>query len=166
MTVAGSAYLAACGDDDDKEAPKTGASSSSSGGGGDAKFNVGAPRSDESAAALQERYHGKHLKELPTQKDGPKQGGVFRRSGNLPPSWDPAGPSGGTIALNSFGHNQLIAFQVGDFQNNPHYWTLAPDIAKSWEQADPLTYTFRLEDRKSTRLNSSHIQKSRMPSSA
>ena len=39
-------------------------------------------------------------------------------------------------------------------------------VGMSWKPTDGTTYVVEQEDRKSTRLNSSHIQKSRMPSSA
>ena len=73
------------------------------------------------------------------------------------------------------GYERLLRYDVNDPSK------LVADLAKSWKvSADGLTYTFELkpnlkfasgnpltaEDRKSTRLNSSHIPLSRMPSSA
>ena len=45
-------------------------------------------------------------------------------------------------------------------------WIPAPDRGFTAESSDGYKVTISTSDRKSTRLNSSHIQKSRMPSSA
>ena len=45
----------------------------------------------------------------------------------------------------------------------PEYATFGVELEPEWARESPYTY---IGDRKSTRLNSSHIQKSRMPSSA
>ena len=44
--------------------------------------------------------------------------------------------------------------------------SIEPQLATKWTTTDPNTWVFTLRDRKSTRLNSSHSQQSRMPSSA
>ena len=62
----------------------------------------------------------------------------------------------------------LIAYEYREnrYGNGMHYLELHPINDRGrMEAAMPVTYEF-MEDRKSTRLNSSHIEESRMPSSA
>lgn len=99
----------------------------------------------ETVEDLRERFHGRHLKDLPGQKDGPKYGGTYRRRGNLPISWDFASPQGALLASYAFFHNALIAFAAGDFVPNHNLWTIEGDMAQKWEQPDTKTFTFKLQ---------------------
>ena len=93
----------------------------------------------------------------------PRRGGILLAAiAAEPPSLDPHQES-------TFANIQLVApFYSLLLQFDPfNFPKIIGDVATEWKVApDGRTYTFKIRDRKSTRLNSSHIQKSRMPSSA
>ena len=102
---------------------------------------------------------------LPAEAQTPKRGGTLRVS------------YGNEIANLDFhtapGYEMMwVAMNVGcGLVNITPDGKFVGDAAESWTiSPDGLDYVFKLRknvlDRKSTRLNSSHIQKSRMPSSA
>ena len=123
---------------------------STSGSGGTAPSSAGGAASTkpltgkETVEELRERFHGRELRNLPGQKDGPKSGGVYRRRSNLPISWDFVSPQGALLASYAFFHNALITFAAGDYVPNHNQWTIEGDLAQKWEQPDDKTFTFRL----------------------
>ncbi len=145
------ALAVACGGSDKKESSSTSSGSSgaastsgttSSGAGGAASTKPLTGK--ETLEELRERFHGRQLRTLPGQKDGPKYGGVYRRRNNLPISWDFASPQGALMASHAFMHNALITFAAGDFVPNHNQWTIEGDMAAKWEQPDDKTFTFKL----------------------
>ena len=65
-----------------------------------------------------------------------------------------------------------VPYEISPANSNPvrmneRFWEALDLIVRAWTANDgPVSHEGRFLDRKSTRLNSSHIQKSRMPSSA
>ena len=68
-------------------------------------------------------------------------------------------PNGSLWVIGSY-HN---IFRLGAMLQDMGFWILNDVV---WRKANPMPNFKGTRDRKSTRLNSSHIQKSRMPSSA
>ena len=117
----------------------------------------------------------------------PRPGGILRVRGWDPPHFDPhLTRNFMTMTTLSFVYSKLLRHKVGAGVP-PGSFAVEPDLAERWEQPDDTTYIFHLRkgvrwhnkppvngreltaedvDRKSTRLNSSHSAKSRMPSSA
>ena len=71
-------------------------------------------------------------------------------------------PISGSFILAANHHNYLDGVVLGVAVPRPIAFLVMPRVFR----ATPLHPPFHRRDRKSTRLNSSHIQKSRMPSSA
>lgn len=83
------------------------------------------------------------VRNLPGWQQGRKYGGVHRFATTTPLTWDPTGPS-----VIPIGHhmNGIVAYRMGDHAANNKF-EMDPDLATSWEQPDPLTFTFRLDPR-------------------
>ncbi|MGH2587695.1 MAG: ABC transporter substrate-binding protein [Dehalococcoidia bacterium] len=150
------AFLAACGGDDktsdsgssaQQAGGTSGAGSSGTVGGGgvalDAKTEPVTGK--ESIEELRERFHGRNLKQLPGQANGPKYGGTLRWPSNVPTTWDLAGPAASTLASWAMFHNKLVDFEMGDLSENLNLLKLTTDLAQSWEQPDSQTFTFKLQ---------------------
>jgi peptide/nickel transport system substrate-binding protein len=150
----GAAFLAACGGDKDEGSGSSGSAPQTSSGGGtaaapgtqqvflDAKSKPVTGK--EKVEELRERFHPRHLKQLPGQKNGPKNGGTLRFASNVPVSWDLAGPAASLLASYRIFHNGLVSFEMGDLSENLNLVKVEPDLAQSWEQPDKSTYTFKL----------------------
>jgi peptide/nickel transport system substrate-binding protein len=150
LTLGGTAaFVAACGggksEDKGATAQQGGAAGTGTGQGGvflDAKSKPVTGK--ETIEELRERFHPRHLKQLPGQKNGPKYGGTLRWASNVPVSWDLAGPAASLLASFRVFHNGLISFEMGDLSENLNLVKMEPDLAESWEQPDKQTYTFKL----------------------
>jgi peptide/nickel transport system substrate-binding protein len=147
------AFLAACGGDkasDSGGAAQTSAGTSGSGGSGSVGGGVALDAKTkpvtgkESIEELRERFHGRNLKQLPGQANGPKYGGTLRWPSNVPTTWDLAGPAASTLASWAMFHNKLVDFEMGDLSENLNLLKLTSDLAQSWEQPDAQTFTFKL----------------------
>jgi peptide/nickel transport system substrate-binding protein len=135
-------YALACSGSEEKQETSTGGSSAAGGG----STSKSAPLTGrETVEELRERFHGRELKALPGQQNGPKYGGVYRRRSNLPITWDFTAPQGALLASYAFFHNALITFAAGDFVPNHNQWTIEGDMAQKWEQPDGTTFTFKLQ---------------------
>jgi peptide/nickel transport system substrate-binding protein len=156
--LGGAAFIAACGGSDKKSDSGGGTSqgsagtTTSGGGGGQATTQVfldakSKPVSGkEKVEELRERFHPRNLKQLAGQKNGPKNGGTLRWSSNVPVSWDLAGPAASLLASWAIFHNGLITFEMGDQSENLNLVKMQGDLAKSWEQPDKSTLTFKLNE--------------------
>lgn len=131
------AAITACSGDKDGGA--------SGGSGATSSFNAGRPQDGESVTDLRERYHGKHLKELPGQKDGPRYGGTYHVSDNVPVTWDLTSAGASPLASWAYFHNPLISFEMGDFAENANLWNLEACLAQKWERPSPDSMTIRLQ---------------------
>src|SRR5262249_34227394 len=96
------------------------------------------------AAELFRQYNGNRLAQLPGHQNGPKFGATLRYPHNVPPTWDPTAVNG--VAVTSHAgrfFNTLITTDFTDFTNHSRM-VITPDMADSWEQPDPLSFTFHL----------------------
>lgn len=75
----------------------------------------------------------------------PKQGGTLRIPANAdPPTLDPHLSSAAqTYNFVNFIYSRLLTFDTSE-ASTPYSFQLTGDLAESWEQPDPLTYTFKL----------------------
>ncbi|MGD9740956.1 MAG: ABC transporter substrate-binding protein, partial [Bauldia sp.] len=149
----GAAFIAACGGDESESesgSQQTAPADRSAGAAapGSVSVNLDAKSKPvsgkESIEELRERFHPQNLKHLPGQKDGPKNGGTLRWSSNPPVSWDLAGPAASLLASYAVFHNGLVSFEMGDMSENLNLVKTQGDLAQSWEQADTMTLTFKL----------------------
>jgi len=136
--AAAATSLLACGSDDGGGGKSAGSS-----------FNTGAISDKDSADALADRFHAKHLRELSGQKSGPKYGGIHKRPHDLPPSWDLTSPAAVTLGFYGFAHNTLMAMEVSDFAKDLHKWNLEPMLAKSWNEPGQPRWSFASTTRRS-----------------
>lgn len=153
--LGGAAFIAACGGGDKKtdSGASQGTTGTTTGGQGgqtstqvflDAKSKPVTGK--EKVEELRERFHPRNLKQLPGQKNGPKYGGTLRWSSNVPITWDLAGPSASLLASWAMFHNNLVTFEMSDLSDNLNLVKMQGDLAKSWEQPDKTTLTFKLHE--------------------
>lgn len=135
--IAGASLLACSDDGDDK-------------GGGSAigAFNTGTLTGTETGDQLRERFHGKHLKDLPAQKEGPKYGGIHRRERNTPPSWDFTSAAASSLGAQGmmFFHNTPMQLEVHDLAKDLHSHNIEPALVKSWERAGQTTLVLHIDE--------------------
>ena len=98
-----------------------------------------------------ERYHWRHLSELPGQASGPRAGGILRVDSQAMQTWDPFAIDPPTGDPDDAGHllplvySQLVVADVGD-RTHAHHTQVGGNLASAWEWADARTLIFTLRD--------------------
>jgi peptide/nickel transport system substrate-binding protein len=145
------AFLAACGGEqkaEDGGSPAQSAAQTGTSGDGAAQVYLDAKSKPvtgkEKVEELRERFHSRNLKHLPGWKNGPVYGGTLHWASNVPVTWDITSPYASTLANYAMFHNTLVTFQTGDLSETLNLTKMEGDLARSWEQPDNQTLTFKL----------------------
>lgn len=141
-----SATLLACSGDD------SGGGSASTGGSGSSPtgpYNTGVVTKAETGDQLRVRFNPNHLRDLPGQKDGPKYGGIHKKTQSAgqpnPPTWDWTSPAASSLGFFGYTNNGLMSLEVNDHAKDLLAANLEPMLAKSWERAGATTLVLHLD---------------------
>jgi peptide/nickel transport system substrate-binding protein len=143
--AAASFWLAACGN------RKSAATSAPKGVSANAPVTAGVDPESLIPDGIKKYYpqiYQYHWSRMTFSKNPPKYGGVFRTAAvNDGPNWDPLDTSGSNTSAMQLFFNRLLKADMSwssAFANKRNFFKLllTGDLADSFEQPDPLTYTF------------------------